>query len=686
MSFLSVEPQSRVLLESHSNSLLAQIDTQLQIIADRYLAFFQERRIIETTYIDSLRELHHKAKAVDASFDPRAEPTTTRTAWDKVRDNLEREASSQQAFVDILDNDVIKPLVHLKESTGETRKRIEEELKGSAAKYASLAENKIAKLQQAYIKKYHHQQYADSTDDSQRPEDIPNKRFGDKFSTLFRGRREDLRRPEHPKSEEVSDDTCRWNVARLNGFRLKRVENLSDGYNCLEELVFTPTVKDVLVKYMDACSIIRANYDELETNTRAEVEKSLAGTDMSDLRASFRRALSFSIPPRTLYHNYRPGEYSDLIFGVPLVDVETNEGNVPKVMRMCIEEVEKRGLNTNKIYSVGSIHDAEVLELRRRFESEKTFSFSSTDKIHSVAVLLTLYLLDLPEPLFMLSLQEYRNYRENRARYIENDFSVLRSKIRELHPVHGASLEALLRHLLRVSSHSDENAMTLEALAAQFCYTVLRGNQILQDGVHVKTLVMADLIQNVHTLFDERPSLSPPAPSPDVAEATSIHTYGSLFLSPELPQTMGSAAQHRPVPFGGTPTLSTRSSLSPDPTIGTRLTPSPTPLLSPLLGFPTSQTLTERVETTTQEQVISKARSTKALETLGTQNSTSTKAVLSVPPTSVTEWWLRQSQLPPHPEAVTTPRSPPESVLSSTSEFPLSSATSLRSRIGGFSP
>ena len=45
MSFLSVEPPSRVVLENYSNSLLAQFDSQLGIIADRYLAFFQERFI-----------------------------------------------------------------------------------------------------------------------------------------------------------------------------------------------------------------------------------------------------------------------------------------------------------------------------------------------------------------------------------------------------------------------------------------------------------------------------------------------------------------------------------------------------------------------------------------------------------------------------------------------------------------
>ena len=45
MSFISVEPQSRVLLESNSNSLLAQFDTQLRTISDRYLTFFEERSI-----------------------------------------------------------------------------------------------------------------------------------------------------------------------------------------------------------------------------------------------------------------------------------------------------------------------------------------------------------------------------------------------------------------------------------------------------------------------------------------------------------------------------------------------------------------------------------------------------------------------------------------------------------------
>jgi hypothetical protein len=141
---------------------------------------------------------------------------------------------------------------------------------------------------------------------------------------------------------------------------------------CLEEIVFAPIAKTVIVQYMDGmmsvpltvpdivenfdivCSTTSAKYESLAISTRVEVEKVLARKDTSesDLRASFRHALSFSIPPPTFYRNYCPGAHSDLIFGTPLVDLVTNQDNVSKVMRLCMEEVEKRGLDTKGIYSV----------------------------------------------------------------------------------------------------------------------------------------------------------------------------------------------------------------------------------------------------------------------------------------------------------------------------------------------
>ena len=70
--------------------------------------------------------------------------------------------------------------------------------------------------------------------------------------------------------------------------------------------------------------------------------------------------------------------------------------------------------------------------------------------------------------------------------YTGDNFSVLRSKIRELHPVHRASLEALLRHLLNVSSHSNKNRMTVKVLSSQFCDCVLGFDVINEDGNYLK--------------------------------------------------------------------------------------------------------------------------------------------------------------------------------------------------------
>ena len=107
-------------------------------------------------------------------------------------------------------------------------------------------------------------------------------------------------------------------------------------------------------------------------DTRPGVGKALNDGDDSELMGSFRRAFSLSVPPVTLYRNYRPSGYSNLIFGAPLVDPTSNQYDVPKVVRMCIAEVEGRGLNVNKIYSVS----------RSRVEVMLGLLFSSADRFY----------------------------------------------------------------------------------------------------------------------------------------------------------------------------------------------------------------------------------------------------------------------------------------------------------------
>ncbi|KAH9030239.1 Rho GTPase activation protein [Lactarius deliciosus] len=393
-----------------------------------------------------------------------------------------------------------------------------------------------------------------------------------------------------------------------------------------------------------ACSTACTMYNQdLATKIGPEVENALAGTDTSNLKASFRRTLSSSIPPPALYRNYRLGGYSNLVFGVPLQECMTDGDHVPKVIRMCIEEVERRGLDTHKIYSVSLSRHLPV-QLRRKLESEQTFYFSYSDNIHSVATLLKLYLWDLPEPLCTLPLRDYIQYGQNKVRYTENNFSLLRSKIRELPEVHRITLGTLCLHLARVASHSEKNAMTADALALMFGYCVFNGSTMLPGA---RDLLMEDLIQNAHTLFGEH--LSPSSPPSIHPEGTASVLSFNSCLSPQSTeaQVAGPSAYLRPEPVGSahaygrySPSISHSNSSAGH--LGGATPTTLTPLLPETRGF----------------------KSAKALPNT------------PLPPTSVAEHGVQQT----YPEA----QSPQESLPSSLADQTFSSGTSLRSTLETF--
>src|SRR5712691_2762183 len=87
------------------------------------------------------------------------------------------------------------------------------------------------------------------------------------------------------------------------------------------------------------------------------VEKVSPENDSSVFNASLHRSPALSIPRPIFYYNYHVGECPDLVFGCKLVDYATargSENDVPKVIRTCIEEVNRRGLDAEGIYTVSS--------------------------------------------------------------------------------------------------------------------------------------------------------------------------------------------------------------------------------------------------------------------------------------------------------------------------------------------
>jgi hypothetical protein len=95
------------------------------------------------------------------------------------------------------------------------------------------------------------------------------------------------------------------------------------------------------------------------------VENVSAENDTAVLSASLRRSTALSNPRPIFYYNYHVGECPDLVFGRKLVDYATargSENDVPKILRVCIEEVNRRGLNAEGIYRVSSPTGPKLIE------------------------------------------------------------------------------------------------------------------------------------------------------------------------------------------------------------------------------------------------------------------------------------------------------------------------------------
>lgn len=89
---------------------------------------------------------------------------------------------------------------------------------------------------------------------------------------------------------------------------------------------------------------------------RAMLERISPDKDVAKIKTQIPRSLASAIPEPILYEHGLVGECNDLIFGFSLVDYATAkalpEGAIPKIVQICIEEVDRRGLESEGIYRV----------------------------------------------------------------------------------------------------------------------------------------------------------------------------------------------------------------------------------------------------------------------------------------------------------------------------------------------
>ncbi|KAF8167804.1 hypothetical protein B0H34DRAFT_683101 [Crassisporium funariophilum] len=348
-----------------------------------------------------------------------------------------------------------------------------------------------------------------------------------------------LRTVRAKREADEADREYRKGVHWLETLRLRRTKILEGGYKSLEMFVeeSSAVMKKVLEKYTDNMTATSSTQTQLSSHMRSIVDRISPEKDVAKVKPHIPRSLASAIPDPILYEHGMVGECNDLIFGISLVDYATakglSEGSVPKIIRICIEEINRRGLETEGIYRVSGRH-AVVQALQHEIEKdESAFEFSSKDDVYAVASLLKLYLRELPEPVFRFSLQDRIQHTEDREEHLSNNFMLLRSKMRRLPPVHQATLKAIVEQLARIVARSDKNKMDAKNLAIVFG-GVIFGEDEMPKGGDLLTLqtskdtLMEDLIMHAHILYDhDGGPYSPPLPPTPAGEPIPLISYGS---------------------------------------------------------------------------------------------------------------------------------------------------------------
>ncbi|XP_051982695.1 active breakpoint cluster region-related protein-like [Xyrauchen texanus] len=163
------------------------------------------------------------------------------------------------------------------------------------------------------------------------------------------------------------------------------------------------------------------------------------------------------------------------VFGVQIGQVTKQEGVlVPHIVRSCVEEVERRGLNEEGIYRISGA-SSEIKALKHAFNTnfrEAVSKLRSVD-VNTVSGTLKLYFRELP--LSLIPSEQFQDLSD--ALDIADPIlraNTMQTSLKDLPDVNRNTLLFLLHHLRRVAERQEQNKMPLSNLATVFGPSLLR--------------------------------------------------------------------------------------------------------------------------------------------------------------------------------------------------------------------
>ncbi|PKU37450.1 breakpoint cluster region protein isoform x1 [Limosa lapponica baueri] len=185
--------------------------------------------------------------------------------------------------------------------------------------------------------------------------------------------------------------------------------------------------------------------------------------------------LSVKFTSREFSLKRMPSRKQTGVFGVKIAIVTKRErSKVPYIVRQCVEEIERRGMEEVGIYRVSGVA-TDIQALKAAFDVNVSVMMSEMD-VNAIAGTLKLYFRELPEPLFTDEL--YPNFAEGIALSdpVAKESCML-NLLLSLPEPNLVTFLFLLDHLKRVAERESVNKMSLHNLATVFGPTLLRPSE-----------------------------------------------------------------------------------------------------------------------------------------------------------------------------------------------------------------
>uniref|UniRef100_A0A8C4EKG9 Breakpoint cluster region protein n=1 Tax=Dicentrarchus labrax TaxID=13489 RepID=A0A8C4EKG9_DICLA len=207
-------------------------------------------------------------------------------------------------------------------------------------------------------------------------------------------------------------------------------------------------------------------------------DKIMAKGQIKPVCCSVEVKLSMKFTSREFSLKRMPSRKQSGVFGVKINVVTKRErSKVPLIVRQCVEEIERRGMEEVGIYRVSGVA-TDIQALKAAFDSNnKDVSVMMREMdVNAIAGTLKLYFRELPEPLFTDEL--YPNF----AGGIALSDSVAKEScmlnlLLSLPEPNLVTFLFLLDHLKRVTENESVNKMSLHNLATVFGPTLLRPSE-----------------------------------------------------------------------------------------------------------------------------------------------------------------------------------------------------------------